>query len=251
MPSVYSAHSGGSDFPASYVKFLESGGARVVPIPYDLPASDVKALLSNINGALFTGGATAFYNKDGSPSQYALTAQIIFDEATTAHAAGESWPLWGTCLGHELISVLAAGLDASPSPLTAGWDAENLTLPVDFTPAAATSRLWGSPGAATPKALFETGLSYNAHTSGVAPADFAKSASLSSRFEILGTSADRRGDIFVATMEGKNGLPIYTTQCKLVIKHGINPCAALAEASLITHCLTLSPLPSPIPSTRK
>lgn len=212
MPSAYSSRPGESFFPASYVKFLESGGSRVVPIPYDLAPEALASLLSHINGALFTGGAAAFFNKDGSPTQYALTAQAIFNTSVDAAEKGESWPLWGTCLGHELISVIAAGLDSSTSPLTSGFDAENLTLPVAFTAAADESRLWGSsPTAAASRATYAAGDSFNAHSMGVTPADFDAAASLSSRFYLLGTSTDRAGKAFTATMEGKT-LPIFTTQ---------------------------------------
>src|SRR5689334_9777236 len=60
IPSEYSD----SDYPAeywsyfaaSYVKFLESGGAQVIPIPYDLPQENITYLLGQVNGVLFTGG---------------------------------------------------------------------------------------------------------------------------------------------------------------------------------------------------
>jgi len=39
----------------SQVKFLESGGARVVPLLFDLPEADLVALLASLNGALFIG----------------------------------------------------------------------------------------------------------------------------------------------------------------------------------------------------
>ena len=45
-----------SYFPASYVKWLESGGVRVAPIPYDIAPSQLTTLLKQLNGALFTGG---------------------------------------------------------------------------------------------------------------------------------------------------------------------------------------------------
>ena len=46
-------------FPASYVKWLEMAGARVVPLPFERP-SVVKDLLPFINGVLFTGGDANF-----------------------------------------------------------------------------------------------------------------------------------------------------------------------------------------------
>lgn len=211
MPNTaYSKSLGASFFPASYVKFLESGGARVVPIPYDLPSAQLATLLSQINGALFTGGASAFWSGDGL-SPYAATAQAIFKEVTTAAAAGETWPLWGTCLGFELINVLGSGLNQSV--LTSGWDSENLTETTTFTAAAGSSRLWGSsaPATAAAAAFASLPIAMNAHTMGVSPEDFAGSAPLAAAFDVLATGEDRAGKTFVASIEGKT-LPIYATQ---------------------------------------
>ena len=214
MPNTaYSASLGASFFPASYVKFLESGGARVVPIPFDLPPASLAALLSQINGALFTGGASSFW-AGGPPklSQYAATAQAIYRTVEAAAAAGETWPLWGTCLGHELIAILGSNLNQSV--LTPGWDSENLTEAVAWAPAGGGSRLWGrgspAPAAAAAASFAALPIAMNAHTQGVAPGDFAASA-LSDTFDLLGTGVDRGGKTFVASMEGKT-LPIYTTQ---------------------------------------
>ena len=38
---------------ASYVKFLELSGIRVVPIHYKLPKPQIKALFENMNGIFF------------------------------------------------------------------------------------------------------------------------------------------------------------------------------------------------------
>lgn len=205
---AYSPSHGYSQFPASYVKFLESSGNRVVPIPFDLSSSALNGLLSQLNGALFTGGAAAFYS-GGKLTQYGQTAQRIFNESVNAHANGEVWPLWGTCLGFELISVLAA--ENGGAVLTPNWDSENYTATVAWAPAAATSRVWSDPAV---RAAFtqSPAIAFNAHTQGVSPANFAAAPALSSRFDILGTSVDRNGKEFVATIEGKDGLPIYATQ---------------------------------------
>ena len=130
----------------------------------------------------------------------------------SAAASGESWPLWGTCLGHELISILGSQLN--DTILTPGWDSENLTETVSWLPAAGASRLWGSgnsDAAAAAASYAALPIAMNAHTMGVSPEDFAGSAPLSAAFDVLGTGVDRAGKVFVASMEGKS-LPIYTTQ---------------------------------------
>jgi len=43
---------------ASYVKYIESAGARVVPILYDSGVQNITTLLGYINGVLFPGGGS-------------------------------------------------------------------------------------------------------------------------------------------------------------------------------------------------
>ncbi|GFU39023.1 gamma-glutamyl hydrolase [Nephila pilipes] len=96
-------HEAKSYIVASYVKFLESAGARVVPIWIRKPKSYYEDIMSKINGVLFPGGS----NLLSSPG-YGRTGQIIFDIATKMNNKGDFFPLWGTCLGFELLNYLAA-----------------------------------------------------------------------------------------------------------------------------------------------
>jgi len=41
----------------------------------------------------------------------------------------EVFPLWGTCLGFELLNTITAGQNVLQDT-----DAENITLPLDFVP---------------------------------------------------------------------------------------------------------------------
>ena len=209
LPNDVDTTLGHSYFPASYVKFLEGGGARVVPIPYDQPLATTQAMLKNLNGALFTGGSASFHNKNGSLTVFSKTANAIFEESVRAAAAGEAWPLWGTCLGFELISFLAANY--SETVLTSGWDSENITLPVKWDDAAATSRLFG--GVPELRDIFASkAVALNAHQQGVSRASFAAEPTLAGRFDILGTSVDRKGKEFIAAIEAKPPLNVFGTQ---------------------------------------
>lgn len=199
-----------SYFPASYVKWLESAGARVVPIPFTLDPASLTDLLSNLNGALFTGGGADFTDANGNLTPFAATALAVFNESVTAWQNGETFPLWGTCLGHELISFLASNLNMST--VTSGFDSENLTLPLTFTGAAATSRMYGLLPANINSIFSSQAVTMNNHQSGVTPANFALAPSLANRFTILSTNQDRNGVTFVSSSEGQNGLPVYTTQ---------------------------------------
>jgi len=82
-------HPGMSEFSASYVKWLESAGARVAPVRYDLPQAELKSILSSLNGLLFTGGDQSL--NAGTP--YFETAKFIFDIAVAMNTAGDHFPV--------------------------------------------------------------------------------------------------------------------------------------------------------------
>lgn len=41
---------------ADYVKWIEAAGARVVPLYYDAPETEIDAVLQQVNGVIFPGG---------------------------------------------------------------------------------------------------------------------------------------------------------------------------------------------------
>ena len=195
---------------SSYVKWLEAAGARVVPIPWFLPESSLRALLSQLNGALLPGGGTHFF-ANGSLSGYGRTTGIIFNESVAAwEQRGEVWPVWGTCLGHEML-LTHAGND-HPAIDEPGWDSENVSYALVFTPAGRASRLWGSAPTAVIAVLETYNVTMNLHDFGVSPARFASTPALDARMAILSTNLDEKGREFVSSSEGKNGLPVFTSQ---------------------------------------
>jgi len=59
LPSDYPQFYGPKNFTyfrSSYVKFIESGGARVVPISTNLSTSNLLALLADVNGVIIPCG---------------------------------------------------------------------------------------------------------------------------------------------------------------------------------------------------
>ena len=83
---------------ASYVKWLESAGARSIPIPYDADQELVSEIFSQINGLLFPGGA----------ADLPITAKYLWDLAVERNLNGDFFPVWGTCLGFEFMLMLVA-----------------------------------------------------------------------------------------------------------------------------------------------
>ena len=170
--------------PASYVKWLELGGARVVPVMYEATDRQVDAIFANTNGLLLIGG----------DAPVCSAARRFLANAVSAAKAGDAYPIWGTCDGFEWLMQMAAEADGA---LHGGFDSENLPLPLDLTAAAVGSRLLAeagdtvaqrSPKLSVLEALGSLPVTFNSHKQGVTPATFAASAPLSAFFTVLATN---------------------------------------------------------------
>lgn len=202
-----SAHT--SCFQSLYVKWLEAAGARVVPVPYDLPVTTFDKLLGSLNGALITGGGT---DLSSLSSPYMQAAGRLYDWAKRLHAEGEVWPLWGTCMGMQVLSVL--GARSSSVLLSHAFDSEGLFLPLRLTPAAATSKLLCATclPVQTLETLTTKNSTVNLHHDGIIPDSFASGTTLGAAFNLLSTNMDRQGRRFASSIEAADGAPIFGVQ---------------------------------------
>ena len=75
---------------ASYVKYLESAGARVVPMFYDAPLENLTAIFKQVNGILFPGGGADLATKN----TFTIAATHLWNLAMQANDAGDVFPLW-------------------------------------------------------------------------------------------------------------------------------------------------------------
>lgn len=90
-----------SCFATVYAKWIEMAGGRVVPIPFNDNTSQLVELVSELNGVLFTGGGLSL----AKSSVYYQTAHTIFEEVIKTNQRREYMPLWGTCMGFQLLNV--------------------------------------------------------------------------------------------------------------------------------------------------
>ena len=195
-----------------YVQWIESAGARVVPIPYDAPVSEVDKLLVGLNGILFTGGDVVLKDLN---STYMRTAKYLLEQAKMINDAGEYFPLWGTCMGIQTISVLVS---QDPSVLVLNkFDSENLMLPLNFSISAPGSKLFNFnqyPISARTQ-IYDWFQRYpvttNLHHDGVPPDAFNTNVNLKTFFNVLSTNHGRKGNEFVSTIESSK-YPIFATQ---------------------------------------
>lgn len=107
---------------ASYVKYFESSGARVVPIDYYSTHSDIDFLFPKLNGFFFPGGGATFPD----------SAQYVFDKTVEANEAGDYMPLWGTCMGFQWLLISATEDVNVLDPKSGQMDSYNISMNVSF-----------------------------------------------------------------------------------------------------------------------
>merc|ERR1711991_865347 len=111
---------------------MGSGGARVVPIRHDWNTTMLTSAFKVINGLLLPGGDASISPK----SQLRVAADTIFQLALTSSKNGNPFPIFGHCLGFELLNVIVA----NDNSVLTKFDAENISLPLQYSSNAPTSR---------------------------------------------------------------------------------------------------------------
>jgi gamma-glutamyl hydrolase len=187
---------------ASYIKYLESSGARVVPIWNDLTELETVKLFKTINGALFPGG-----DVDWVHSGYAKVGRKILDLAKESFDHRDYFPVWGICLGHEFLSVYVAGT----TNILSKTDSENITLTLDFSDDYKESQIFQNMSTELEEFLSTIPSTANFHDWSVTVKSFNENKNMTDFYNVLSTSVDRNGIEFISTMEGKH-YPFFVTQ---------------------------------------
>eukprot|EP00744_Colponema_vietnamica_P005548 GILI01008122.1.p1 GENE.GILI01008122.1~~GILI01008122.1.p1 ORF type:complete len:407 (+),score=93.92 GILI01008122.1:97-1221(+) len=189
---------------ASYVKWLESAGARVMPIRYDVSEKELLTALDQVNGVLFMGGAvlTPAYNQ---------TVTRVLKYATAANQKGDYFPLWGTCQGFEALIMQVV-------PDNRGFDLLKRVVGDDFTitlnqdqvkkaAKSGASRLFAS----APSWLLEDFRTYHHHYWGYLVQDFLGEKSITDFWKLITTEVDIKGQEYVSYVEARD-FPFYASQ---------------------------------------
>ncbi|XP_072542994.1 gamma-glutamyl hydrolase-like [Salminus brasiliensis] len=185
---------------ASYVKYLESAGARVVPVMINKSEEEYTRLFKSINGILFPGGSANI-----SFSGYARAAGIFYRLALEAKSKGDYFPVLGTCLGFEQLALLTSEKKLRSHTNTAG-----VALPLDFTPEIKASRMFKDFPEDLMTALANEPLTENSHQLSITTKNFRGNEKLKKFYRILSTNTDGEKE-FVSTVEAYD-YPIYGTQ---------------------------------------
>ena len=191
---------------ASYVKFLESAGARVVPVHFDASDSELDATFRSVNGLLFPGGGADL----SIGTRLRTAAARLYNAALSSNDAGDVFPIWGTCMGFQLLSLLTAR-DEDSILCSKCYDSEGTPLPLRFTSASKSSDLYGGLPVSLREALATENITENSHHDGIAPATYRTNARLAAFYDVLSTNVDGAGSPFASTIEAKR-YPIAATQ---------------------------------------
>nr|XP_048696731.1 gamma-glutamyl hydrolase-like isoform X2 [Caretta caretta] len=191
---------GSSYIAASYVKFLESAGARVVPIRLNRSEEEYDKIFQSINGVLFPGGGV-----DLKTSEYSRIARIFYNKALKANDKGDYFPVWGTCLGYEELTYLTSG-----EILLTWTNTEDFALPLNFTTAAQDSRMFKNFPDFLLKKLATESLTAHFHHWSLSMQNFTQNEKLRNFYKVLTTNT--HADVeFISTMEAHK-YPIYGVQ---------------------------------------
>ncbi|XP_069478221.1 gamma-glutamyl hydrolase [Ambystoma mexicanum] len=193
-------HYGSSYIAASYVKTLESVGARAMPIRINLTEAEYEHIFNSINGVLFPGGGV-----DLKTSEYARAANIFYNLALKANDRGDYFPIWGTCLGFEQLTYITSGENVLTITKT-----EDVALPLNFTTAPEKSRIFRDCPKDVLKALASKPITANFHDWSLSLQNYTSNEKLKNFYKVVSTNTDGHLE-FVSTMEAYK-YPIYGVQ---------------------------------------
>ncbi|KAJ7549003.1 hypothetical protein O6H91_07G036200 [Diphasiastrum complanatum] len=145
-----------------------------------------------INGILFPGGSASlqvgpFYN----------VAEKLFKMALRANDEGDYFPVFGTCLGYELLSVIDHHLMeefkalAQPAPLLFSSDLAKQQSMFSWFPEDILQK------------ITHENLAMENHKWGVSPEKWSATGPLADFFEVLTTTPDQENKLYVSTIQGR------------------------------------------------
>jgi len=208
----YPTEHGNQYIAASYVKYVEASGARVVPIFYNNSNSMeyMRLMYQSINAVLFPGGGQ---DLDNSPLLM-NTALFFLDKAQKAKQVGDYFPVFGHCQGFELLLMAITRLDREKCMTNASdYQAEHVSLPLKFEVRPGDSNWFKEVPSNVEGTLTLTNSTLNNHMWSL-PVDMFESLQKTtglSGYRALTTSVSPNGKKFVSTFESID-FPLYCMQ---------------------------------------
>jgi len=193
---------GSSYIAASYVKYIEGAGGRVVPVFHNSTTEELDNIFNSINGILFPGGGA-----DIDGTQLYVAAQYMYNKALKAFDNGDYFPVVGHCMGFEILATITS----QDFNILTPFDSENISMPLYLTSAASSSRWVGNAPSNIVNILTTQNVTLNNHQWGVSPASFKSNAYLPTFYNVLANNYDRDNLEFISLWEGIK-YPVYGAQ---------------------------------------
>ncbi|XP_056630052.1 gamma-glutamyl hydrolase-like isoform X1 [Diorhabda sublineata] len=186
---------------ASYVKFLESAGARVIPVWKGQSRDYYERIVKYTNGILFPGGGTYFNESSG----YGTAARHIYNLAVQANNDDIYYPIWGICLGMQALIYSQLGKD-----IRTERKLKKVAVPLNFITGFRNSKLFSDIPNKILEILEAHNVTYNLHKYGLTE-DVLKKYEILDDWRILSTNRDSNNLTFISSMEHKR-YPFYGLQ---------------------------------------
>jgi len=188
-------HNYSSYLAASYVQWVQAGGARAVIIKIGEDEKYYKELFNSLNGLLLPGGSAPLTGSGG----YAEVGELFYDLAKEANDAGDTFPIWGTCNGFELLTVLSS---KDHSRLT-DCDSQDQAVPLNFLPQWEESNLFSSAPPDVIREIMKEKVTINFHNHCMTPENFTKYG-MDKFWNPLSYNFDRYNLKYLSSIEAKN-----------------------------------------------
>ena len=181
---------------ASYIKLIEAGGGRAVPLIADMPEEDLRKVIQSINGVILSGG-----DGDLANSHYERVARMVYEYSIKKlDEEGEHWPILGICRGSQILPVITAKKDFLVHTFS-----KNYSIPLDFYKKEyKKSRLFGHAPDGIIQTLKKRPITINAHLYSLPTKYMLFNHVLTDFYRIISLNKDMQGVEFVSTYEGES-----------------------------------------------
>ncbi|XP_047306855.1 gamma-glutamyl hydrolase 2-like [Impatiens glandulifera] len=186
---------------ASYVKFVEAAGARVIPLIYNEPSQILFDKLNLVNGVIFTGGWA-------NSGLYFEVVEGIFKKILEKNDRGDHFPLLAICLGFELVTMIVS----KDKNILESFSAKNQASTLHF---GRNINIEGTMFQRFPpdllKKLSTDCLVMQNHQYGISPETLEENENLCGFFKIITTSVDQEDKVYVSSVQANN-YPVTAVQ---------------------------------------
>lgn len=178
---------------ASYIKFIEMSGAQVVPILAYSNQTYIAELLPKLNGVLFPGGGVEF----NINNRWTSNANYILQYAIQQNDKGNVFPVWGTCLGLQLLGFLTNNY---VSPLSAVRGETAVLNTIKFPTSDRGTLFTDMPDRLITKVTSGNGIAYFNHHFAILRSTYDANTRLNSFWKVIGETTTTYNEKFVSVM---------------------------------------------------